>query len=356
MGPLDGLRVVEMAGLGPGPFGAMVLADLGADVVRVDRIGDGDPMETLGRGKRQVAVDLKTDAGVDAVRRLAARADVFIEPWRPGVAERLGLGPERLQADNPRLVYVRVTGWGQTGPLAPRAGHDINYIGLAGALDMIGRADARPVAPAALLGDMAGGGLLMAMGALAAVYERGRSGRGQVVDAAIIDGAALFTTIFHGLKRQGTWPGARGENLLDGGSFYDTYETSDGGYLAVGPIEPQFFAVMTDVLALEAEALPPYQDPAGWPQWKALLAARFLKRTRAEWTELFTDTDACVTPVLSPWEAHEHPHHVARGSFVDVDGLRLPAPAPRFDRTPADDPLPLLRLEGDTERVIADWP
>jgi alpha-methylacyl-CoA racemase len=333
----------------------MILADLGADVVRVDRPDEPDPMRTLGRGKRQVEVDVKLPAGVETVRRLAQRCDVFIEPWRPGVAERLGLGPEELRANNPGLVYARMTGWGQTGPLAPRAGHDINYIGLVGALDMIGRPGDRPVPPAALLGDMAGGGLLMAMGVVAALYERAQSGAGQVVDAAIVDGAALFTTLFHGLKASGMWAGGRGENIVDGGSFYDTYETAGGGYMAVGPVEPQFFRVMTSLLGLETEDLPPYSDPGAWQQWKHLLAKKFRERTRDEWTQLFADTDACVTPVLSPWEAHRHPHHVARASFVDVDGLTLPAPAPRFDRTPADTPRPLRRLGADVDQVLADW-
>jgi alpha-methylacyl-CoA racemase len=355
MGPLSGLRVIEMAGLGPGPFGAMVLADLGADVLLIDRPGAGESMRTLGRGKRRAEVDVKGDGGAETVRRLAAHADVFIEPWRPGVAERLGLGPEDLQAVNPGLVYARMTGWGQTGPLAPRAGHDINYIGLTGALDMIGRAGEKPVPPAALLGDMAGGGLLMAMGVLAAVYERERSGRGQVVDAAIVDGAALFTTVFHGLRDQGAWSGARGENIIDGGSFYDTYETADGGYMAVGPVEPQFFGVLTSVLELETEGLPSYLDPGGWPRWKALLAEKFLERTREEWSALFAETDACVTPVLSLSEVDQHPHHVARGSFVEVDGIRVPAPAPRFDRTPSGAPEPLRQVGSGLDEIVAGW-
>jgi alpha-methylacyl-CoA racemase len=311
-------------------------------------------MRTLGRGKRQVELDVTQHDDAETVRRLAHLADVFIEPWRPGVAERLGLGPGDLRGDNPGLVYTRMTGWGQAGPLAARAGHDINYIGLAGALDMVGRPGGRPVPPAALLGDMAGGGLLMATGVLAALHERERSGLGQVVDAAIVDGAALFTTLFLGLKEQGLWSGGRGENLVDGGSFYDTYETADGGYMAVGPVEPKFFALLCELLELDTDALPPYLDPRGWARWKALLSARFLERTRDEWTALFEGADACVTPVLSLGEAHSHPHHVARGSFVDVDGFALPAPAPRFDRTRTGTPPPLQSL-GDVAEVLACW-
>jgi alpha-methylacyl-CoA racemase len=356
MGPLNGIRVIEMAGLGPAPFGTMIMADLGADVVRVDRPGAaGMGPGPHDRGKRVLALDVKDPALARAVLQLVSKADVFVEPWRPGVAERLGLGPDALRARSPRLVYARMTGWGQSGPLALRAGHDINYIGLAGTLDMVGRAGEPPVPPAALLGDMAGGGMLMALGVAAALYERERSGLGQVVDAAVVDGAALLTATFHGLRHQGMWSGARGENLIDGGSFYDTYETADGGFVAVGPIEPRFFSVMVAVLEIEADHLPPYVDPRGWHQWKQLLAEKFLERTRDEWTELFQDTDACVTPVLSTWEAHEHPHHVARGAFVDVGGLRQPAPAPRFDRTPAGTPRPLRDHGGDIAAVLDDW-
>jgi alpha-methylacyl-CoA racemase len=356
MGALRGIRVVEMAGLAPAPFGAMILADLGADAVLVDRIGSGAaPVSPLDRGKRRVTLDVKDPADAESLRRLVAKADVFIEPWRPGVAERLGLGPEALRAQHPRLVYARMTGWGQTGPLAPRAGHDINYIGIAGALDMVGRAGERPVPPAALLGDMAGGGLLMAMGVLAALYEREQSGQGQVVDAAILDGAALLTTMFYGLREQGQWPGERGDNLVDGGSFYDTYETADGRYVAVGPVEPQFFAEMTSILELEIDGLPPHVERRGWAQWKRLLAAKFRERTRDEWAKIFEDTDACVTPVLSTWEAHEHPHNAARGVFIEVDGLRQPAPAPRFDRTPTDLPNPLRDHGRDIDTILTHW-
>ena len=355
-GPLSGVRVVEMAGLAPGPFGAMILADLGADVVRVDRVRAGAaPASALDRGKRQIALDVKDTADAESLRQLVTKADVFIEPWRPGVAERLGLGPDDLRARNPRLVYARMTGWGQTGPLAPRAGHDINYIGIAGALDMVGRPGERPVPPAALLGDMAGGGLVMAMGVLAALYEREHSGEGQVVDAAILDGAALLTTLFHGLRREGMWQGERGENIVDGGSFYDTYATADGRYVAVGPVEPQFFSLMTSMLELDTDDLPSYLERDGWCQWKKVLTAKFRERTRDEWANLFADTDACVTPVLSTWEAHEHPHNMARGVFIDVDGLRQPAPAPRFDRTPTGIPCPLSDHGRDVDSVIVEW-
>jgi alpha-methylacyl-CoA racemase len=345
-----------MAGLGPGPFGAMVLADLGADVVRVERIGaPSGSANPVDRGKRQVNLDVKDPADAEALCRLLGRTDVFVETWRPGVAERLGLGPDDLRPSNPRLVYVRMTGWGQAGPLAARAGHDINYLGIAGALDMIGDAETRPVAPPGLLGDMAGGGLLMALGVLAALYERERSGLGQVIDAAILDGSALLTTFFHGLRAQGEWSGLRGENLIDGGSFYGTYETSDGRYVAVGPIEPQFFTVMADKLGLGTDSLPPYLDPTGWPEWQRVLAEKFRARTRDEWAALFEDTDACVTPVLSPWEAHDHRHNVARGVFIEVDGLQQPAPAPRFGRTPADVPRPMRDLGRDVDAILESW-
>jgi alpha-methylacyl-CoA racemase len=357
MGPLDGVRVVEMAGLGPAPFGSMVLADLGADVVLVDRPkGEQLPARNpLGRGKARVVLDVKNPPDLDSLRALVAVADVFVEPWRAGVAERLDLGPDALLELNPRLVYTRVTGWGQVGPLAPRAGHDINFIGLAGALDMIGRPDQAPVPPAALLGDMAGGGMLMALGVTAALLDRERSGAGQVVDAAIVDGAALLTTAFHGLRDQGLWPGGRGENLIDGGAFYDTYETADGRYVAVGPLEPQFFAVLVSLLHLETAELPPYTDPAGWQRWKSVLAAKFRERTRDKWTELFAETDACVTPVLSPWQAHEHPHNIAREVFIEVDGLRQPAPAPRFSRTSTGRPAPMRDYGTDVRALLAAW-
>lgn len=358
-GPLHGLRVVELASLAPAPFGCMLLADLGADVIRIDR-PDGPPAVSgppgpLDRGRRTLAVDLKSPSGVAAIRRLVEEADVFVEGFRPGVAERLGLGPDDLLALNPRLIYARMTGWGQTGPLSSRAGHDINYIALAGALEPIGRAGERPDAPLNLLGDFAGGGAFLALGVLAAVVERQTSGRGQVIDAAMVDGASTLMSFLHGMRAAGQWQGERGTNLLDGGaSFYDTYETSDGKYMAVGAVEPQFYAALLRGLGLETEGRD-HLDPAHWAEEGERFRRAFRTRTRAEWTGVFADLDACVTPVLSPWEAHVHPHHVARESFIDVGGIVQPAPAPRFGRSHPATPAPVDDGGRDPGATLASW-
>ncbi|PRY42370.1 CaiB/BaiF CoA transferase family protein [Umezawaea tangerina] len=357
-GPLAGLTVVELAGLAPAPFGAMVLADLGADVIRVDRIG-GDPGavpgDPLGRGRRSVAIDIRKPEGADLVLRLVARADVLIEGFRPGVTERLGIGPAHALARNPRLIYGRMTGWGQDGPLADRAGHDINYISVAGALEPIGRAGDPPTVPLNLLGDFGGGGLLLAMGVLAALYERERSGHGQVVDAAMVDGAALLTTFLHGMRAAGGEKGARGTNLLDGGApFYDVYRTSDDRYVSIGALEEKFYAELLDVLGLAEEELPNRHDPANWPELRARIGAVVATRTRDEWADLADGTDACLAPVLEPAEAPGHPHNVARAAFVDVDGTALPAPAPRFDRTPTGRPDAPVRPGKHTTEVLAE--
>ncbi len=336
-GPLDGVRVVEIASAAPGPFACMVLADLGADVLRVDRAGKrrSHPSDPLTSGRPTVDVDLKTADGPAVVRRLVERADVLVEGFRPGVAERLGIGPQDCHAVNPGLVYGRMTGWGQSGPLAERAGHDINYIAMAGALEPIGPAGHPPVPPLNLLGDFAGGGLLLAFGIVAALYERDRSGRGQVVDAAMVDGAALLTAWLHGQRAAGHWSGDRGDNLLDGGApFYTTYETADGKYVSVGALERRFYAQLLAGLQLDPQQLPAQYDRSGWPQLRAAIGAAFRQRTRAEWEEIFAGTDACVAPVLSPEEAANHPHMRARETFVEVGGMRRPAPAPRFSRTP----------------------
>ncbi len=336
MGPLHGVKVLEIAALAAAPFGCMVLADLGAEVLRVDRAapGLGAP---LGRHRRSVVADLKHPDGVAAVLRLAEAADVLVEGFRPGVVERIGIGPDACLARNPRLVYARMTGWGQTGPMAPRAGHDINYISIAGALEPIGRAGERPVPPLNLVGDFGGGGLLLALGVVAALYERERSGAGQVVDVAMLDGAALLTTFLHGMKAGGMWSEPRGENLLDGGApFYDTYETSDGRYVAVGALEPQFYAELLAGLELDGADLPSQRDKARWPELRQRFAAAFASRTRDEWAARFAGTDACVTPVLAPDEAASHPHNDARGVFTDG----RPAPAPRFSRTPPEPAVP----------------
>ncbi|HWC83094.1 MAG TPA: CaiB/BaiF CoA-transferase family protein [Pseudonocardiaceae bacterium] len=359
-GPCAGLRVVELAGLAPAPFAAMLLADLGAEVIRVDRVTPGADTPTiagdpLARGRRSIGVDIRGAAGAELVRRLADSADVLIEGFRPGVAERLGLGPEDLLARNEKLVYGRVTGWGQDGPLAPAAGHDINYIAVAGALDPIGPAGGAPVPALNLLGDFAGGGMLLALGILAALHERTGSGRGQVVDASMVDGAALLTTHLHGLHRTGLWPGGRGENLLDGGApFYGTYRTADDKYVAVGAIERRFWTDLLRVLDLPEAEVPSRDDPGQWPKLHDVLAERIATRTRDEWTALAEGTDACLSPVLSPWEAADHPHNAARGTFTEIGGLAQPAPAPRFDRTPAARPEPPRPSGADTGAILAE--
>ncbi|MGX6606804.1 CaiB/BaiF CoA transferase family protein [Micromonosporaceae bacterium Da 78-11] len=359
MTPLDGIRVIELAGLAPAPFGCMVLADLGADVVRVDRPAHGGlaPLEggPLQRGRRTVTLDLKSPAGVADLLRLVGRADVLVEAYRPGVAERLGFGPATCEQINPGLVYARMTGWGQDGPLAGRAGHDIGYIAVAGALEPLGRAGERPHAPLNLIGDFAGGGMLLAVGVLAALLERSRSGRGQLVDAAMVDGSALLTAFLHGAIGAGLSSRPRGENLLDGGApFYDTYRTADGAFMAVGALEPPFYAALLTGLGLhDDEDLPHQYDQDGWPVLRERFTACFAARTRAGWTEVFAGLDACVTPVLSPLEAPDHPHNRARATFVEVDGLAQPAPAPRFARTPSAPPRP--PVPATVEEILAGW-
>ena len=390
--PLDGLRVVELAGIGPAPFAAMLLADLGADVVRVDRIGPGSPLsgdprlDLLNRGKRSIAVDLKHPAGAEVVLALAARADVLVEGWRPGVAERLGVGPAAAHARNPKLVYGRLTGWGQDGPLARSAGHDLTYIALAGVLHPIGRAGGPPQIPLNLLGDFAAGSLYLVVGVLAALREAARSGRGQVVDAAIVDGAAHLTTMLSGLIAAGRWTDVRGTNLLDGGApFYDVYETSDGGHMAVGALEPQFYAEFVHLLGVAGPGpdpdgapgvgaeLPGQYDVARWPELRHRFAAAFASRTRREWTAVFAGTDACVAPVLSLTEAPHDPHLLARGTFTRRGGIVQPSPAPRFSAAspaggppvPAGPPTPgsaasdgggIPPVPGQhTRAVLADW-
>jgi alpha-methylacyl-CoA racemase len=334
-GPLAGLRVVELAGLGPAPYCAMLLADLGADVVRVDRPGQPQdpPWPVLGRGRRSVVIDLKNPSGPAALLALIDRADVLLEPYRPGVAERLGVGPDVCCQRNPRLVYGRMTGWGQTGPWRQMAGHDIDYIAVTGALHAIGRADGPPQPPLNLLGDFAGGSMFLLSGVLAALLERERSGQGQVIDASIVDGTASLTAFVHGMLATGSWRDERGVNPLDTGApYYDVYETADGQWMAVGAIEPAFFAEL--IRLLEIEDVPPQHDQARWPELRTALAHRFAQRTRNEWTSVFAATDACVAPVLSFAEAAGHPQLADRGTLVTRDGVLQPAPAPRFSRTP----------------------
>ncbi|MFD6204011.1 CaiB/BaiF CoA transferase family protein [Streptomyces rubiginosohelvolus] len=359
-GPLTGVRVVELAGIGPGPFAAMLLADLGADVVRVDRPGGAglgiDPAHDLtNRNKRSVVLDLKSDEGPARVLDLVERADILVEGYRPGVAERLGVGPDACLARNPQLVYGRMTGWGQDGPLADRAGHDIAYIALTGTLSMIGRPDEPPTVPANLVGDYAGGSLYLVVGVLAALQHARAHGEGQVVDAAIVDGAAHLATMIHGMLAAGSWQDRRGANLLDGGCpFYGTYATSDGGHMAVGPLEGQFYAEFARLLGI-AEAFPDRWDLARWDELRAAVTERFLTRTRAEWTEVFAGTDACVAPVLSLGEAPHHPHLAARSTFVEHGGRTQPAPAPRFSATPVSVRTGPALPGADTEAVAADW-
>lgn len=342
-GPLRGIRVLEIAGIGPGPFCALILADLGAEVIRIERPDgpEGSRKDISTRGRRSLALDLKRPEAVAAVLRLAEGADALIEGFRPGVMERLGLGPEPMQARNPRLVYGRMTGWGQHGPMAQQAGHDINYIALTGALHAMGRAGEPPAPPLNLVGDYGGGGMLLAMGILAALVERGTSGQGQVVDAAMVDGAALLMAPIYGMMARGRWQPERGRNLLDGTApFYDSYACACGGFLAVGPIEPAFFAQMLRILGLPEAEFADRMDPARWPAQKARLAAAFAMRTRDEWAAAFAGSDACVSPILSMAEAPRDPHLAARGTFVEREGVTQPAPAPRFSRTPSALGLP----------------
>ena len=341
-GPLAGVRVVEIAGIGPGPFAAMLLSDLGADVIRVDRTGAVPPaganlqpgQDVLARGRRSVGVDLKHPDGLATVLRLVAGADVLLEGFRPGVTERLGLGPDACLDVNPGLVYGRMTGWGQDGPWAPRAGHDLNYIALAGALHPIGPADQPPPVPLNFIGDFGGGGMLLALGVVCALVERATSGRGQVVDAAMVDGAAIQSAMFHGMLAMGMWTEQREANLLDGGApFYRCYTCADGEYVAVGALEPQFYAELLARLELDPAQWPQH-DAAAWPAQAQALADIFRTRTRDAWAETFEGSDACVAPVLSLTEARSHPHLAARATFVEAGGTAQPAPAPRFSRTP----------------------
>ncbi|WP_374569005.1 CaiB/BaiF CoA transferase family protein [Ideonella sp.] len=365
MGPLHGLRVIELASIGPGPMCAMLLADLGAEVVRIDRLepsGLGVPVDTRfdvpGRSRRSIALDLKSDGGREAARRLIGSADVLIEGWRPGVAERLGLGPEDCHARHPGLVYGRMTGYGQSGPLAQTAGHDINYIALTGALHAIGGHEGpkAPVPPLNLVGDYGGGALYLAVGVLAALFERQRSGRGQVVDAAMVDGVGSLMALFHGLAAGGLWDEKqRAANLLDGGApFYATYETADGGWLAVGALEPKFFAELAQRIGLDARFVQRQYDRRLWPEMREALATLLRGRTRDEWAAVFDGSDACVTPVLSMTEAMQHPQAQQRQSFVEVDGVAQPAPAPRFGRSRPGAPRPAPAIGQHTRELLAE--
>ena len=361
-GPLAGLKVVEMVGLGPAPFCAMLLADLGAEVLRIDRPGAGGALglpprfDIPARGRRSLALDLRHPAAAEAALALVARADALIEGYRPGVMERLGLGPEPCLARNPRLVYGRMTGWGQHGPLAAAAGHDINYIALAGALHPIGRDGEPPVPPLNYVGDYGGGAMLLAVGVLAALLEARASGRGQVVDAAMTDGAALLSAMFFGMRAAGAWQLQRGANLIDGGApYYAAYACADGRHVAVGAIEPAFFAELLQRLGLDAATFGAQDDRSLWPAQRATLAATFLQRRRDEWCAALEGSDACFAPVLDWDEAPAHPHHAAREAFVEVGGVIQPAPAPRFSRTPAARPTPPSTPGADGPAALRDW-
>ncbi|WP_322749637.1 MULTISPECIES: CaiB/BaiF CoA-transferase family protein [unclassified Frankia] len=356
-GPLRGVRVVELAGQGPGPFAAMLLADMGADVLSVDRSPETRvelAPALLARGRRTVTVDLKDPAGVAAVLALTDAADAFIEGYRPGVAERLGVGPDVCLARNPGLVYGRMTGWGQDGPYARSAGHDINYIALAGALDPIGREGQAPVPPLNLVGDFGGGGMLLAFGVMCALFEAKASGLGQVVDAAMVDGAALLMMMTHEMRAAGQWDGPRGTNVLDTGApFYNVYETADGRYVAVGAIENNFYRTLLELVGLDPVDPATQWDKAGWRPMKARLAEVFRTRTRDEWCALLEHTDACFAPVLSMDEAPSHPHIAYRETFTDSGGAVRPAPAPRFSRTPAS--TPPGPVEASLDEALAAW-
>jgi alpha-methylacyl-CoA racemase len=365
MGPLEGIRVVELAGIGPAPFCAMLLADMGAEVVRVDRAanvgqdtgreGEDPRFSLLLRGRRNVAVDLKNPEGSAAVLRMLDRADALIEGFRPGVMERLGLGPDTCLARNSRLVYGRMTGWGQDGPIAHTAGHDINYIALSGALYSIGEGGRGPVPPLNLVGDFGGGALYLAMGVLAGVLHARTTGNGQVIDCSMVEGSASLMMMMYGALAAGAWTEARGSNRTDGGAhYYHVYETRDGEYVSVGSIEPQFYALLLRHTGLESEDLPPQTDRSRWPEMQERLARIFKQKTRAEWTALMQKTDICFAPVLRMSEAMEHPHNAHRGSFVDVAGIRQPAPAPRFLGTPTHVSRPPARCGEHTDAVLGD--
>jgi len=369
MGPLQGIKIIEVAGIGPGPFAAMMLADMGADVIRVDRASGamgGDPAnppaDVLARGRRSVAVDLKSPEGVEVLLDLVEHADVLLEGFRPGVAERLGFGPDVCAERNPKLVFGRMTGWGQEGPYAPTAGHDINYIALAGVLAHLGREGEKPTPPINLVGDFGGGGMLLAFGVVCALLESQRSGVGQVVDAAMVDGAAVLMTMMWAFTAMGIWSEERGTNLLDTGAhFYDTYECSDGKFVSIGSIESQFYSQLVELSGLtedyasRGEELPHQHDSARWGELKDRLTAIFLTKTRDEWCEVMEGTDVCFAPVLTMSEATSHPHNVERGTFTEVAGIMQPAPAPRFSRTEALIQRPPAHVGQHTAEVLGDW-
>jgi alpha-methylacyl-CoA racemase len=360
MGPLNGFKIIELAGIGPGPFCGMMLADMGAEVIRVERIGAAQatqaPKDVLTRSRRSIAVDLKSPEGVETVLRLVEKADGLIEGFRPGVTERLGLGPEHCQGRNPRLVYGRMTGWGQEGPMAQAAGHDINYIALAGALHAIGRPGERPVPPLNLVGDFGGGGMLLAYGMVCGLLEVTKSNQGQVIDAAMVDGTAALMAMFYSMSASGAFDTQRGTNLLDGGAhFYDTYETADGEHISIGSIEPQFYALLMEKAGLDPDYFQPQMERGRWVELKAKLTEVFLSKTQAQWCEIMEGSDVCFAPVLNLIDAAEHPHNKAREAYQTVGGMLQPSPAPRFSRTPAG-AVQAPRVPGeDSADVLSDF-
>lgn len=358
MGPLNGYTVIELAGLGPAPMGAMMLADMGAEVLRIDRPGAVEPKlaePVSARGKKSVVLNLKSEQGREVLLTLIENADVVIDPYRPGVCEKLGIGPEVCLKRNPRLVFARMTGWGQTGPLAQAAGHDLNYIAITGALHAIGRRGERPVVPLNLIGDMGGGGMLLANGVLAALLETSQSGQGQVVDVAMVDGAAQLMWMMQGFSQIGAWNEAEREsNLLDGAAhFYDTYECADGKYVAIGSIEPQFYALLVEKTGVDPALFEPQMDPARWDAMKARLAEVFLTKTRDEWCALMEGSDVCFAPVLTMSEATDYPANTAREVYIEIDGIKQAAPAPRFERTPSQVAHGPRALGADTCAVLS---
>lgn len=359
MGPLQGYKIIELAGIGPGPFCGMMLADMGAEVITVERSSDSENKRLpncAGRNKRSIALNLKSEAGINTLLKLVEKADAFMEGFRPGVVERLGIGPEVCLKRNPKLIYGRMTGWGQTGPLAQTSGHDINYISLTGALYAMGRPQEKPVPPLNLVGDFGGGGMFLAFGIVCALLEVQKSGKGQVIDAAMTDGSAMLMAFFNSLHGQKMWSPQRGVNLLDSGAhFYDTYETKDGKYISIGSIEPQFYSLLMEKTKLEPAVFAEQNNPSKWPEQKSALENIFKLKTRAEWCELMEGTDVCFAPVLDFIEAQKHPHNVARQTYIEVDGMTQPAPAPRFSLT-VPEVRSAARARGeDTEDVLTDW-
>ncbi|MGJ8686208.1 MAG: CaiB/BaiF CoA transferase family protein [Spongiibacteraceae bacterium] len=357
MGPLAGVKVIELAGIGPGPFAGMLLADYGAEVVVVERPGDFTiPNDCSRRSKRSIALNLKTEEGIEALLKLVEQADVLFEGYRPGVAERLGVGPDVCLARNPKLIYGRMTGWGQTGPMAKVAGHDINYISLTGALHATGRAGEKPVPPLNLAGDFGGGGVFLVMGILAALYEAQKSGVGQVIDAAMTEGSAVLMAFFHSMQSIGAWSHERGSNIIDSGAhFYDSYETADGKYISLGAIEPQFYQTLLEKAELDPAVFGEQMNAEAWPEQKKKLEMVFKDKTQQQWCEILEGSDACFAPVLNFSEAPSHPHNMARNSYVEVEGMIQPAPAPKFSRTPSAVPVKGPDVGVNTDEVLLAW-